>query len=88
MHSTSKFIQDKCLFSKKNWGHHTAIHVKLVKSFSKSNWANFYLALSFAGDMQEKLKEFSHPVEHWTNNPDEYFLMESDPIEEEQLELY
>ena len=83
MHSTGRFIQDKRPFSEKNWGHRTAIYVKLVKDLSKSSWTNFYLALSFAGDMQEKLKEFSHPVEHWTDDPDEYFIMESDPIKAE-----
>ena len=33
--------------------------------------------------MEEKLKEFSRPVEHWTDNPDEYFIVGSDPAEEE-----
>jgi len=83
MHSSGYFIEDKRPFSEKFWGHRTAIYVKLTKDLSTSQWKNFYGALSYTGDIQGKLQEYGRPVEHWTDNPDEYFIMESDPVEEE-----
>ena len=83
MHSTGTYIQDKRPFSEKFWGHRTAIYVKLVKDLSITQWNNFYAGLGFAGEMEEKFNEFSRPVEHWTDNPDEYFIAGSDPVEGE-----
>jgi len=83
MHSTGYFIEDKRPFSEKFWGHRTAIYIKLAKDLSASQWKNFYGALSYTGDIQGKLEEYGRPVEHWTDNPDEYFIMGSDPVEEE-----
>lgn len=83
MHSTGGFIEDKRPFSDKYWGHRTAIYVKLAKDLSTSQWNNFYAALSYAEDVQERLEGYSCPVEHWTDNPDEYFIIGSDPVDEE-----
>jgi len=33
-------------------------------------------------DVQDKLKEFSKPAEQWTDDPDEYIIVGSDPPEE------
>ena len=33
--------------------------------------------------IEDGLKEFSKPAEPWTDNPDEYFIVGSDPLEEE-----
>jgi len=54
-----------------------------VKALSVPQWNNFYAALGVAGEVQEKLKDFSKPVEHWTDDPDEYFIVGSDPAEAE-----
>ena len=83
MHSTGHFIEDKRSFSEKFWGHRTAIYIKLVKELSNSRWESFYAGLAYSENVQEKLNECSKPVETWTNNPDEYFIAGSDPIEEE-----
>ena len=83
MHSTGRLIQDKRAFSEVNWGSRTRVYIKLAGQMNDSQWTKFYSALDFAGEMEEKLKEFSRPVEHWTDNPDEYFIVGSDPAEEE-----
>ena len=79
MHSTGYFIEDKQPFSEKFWGHRTAIYIKLAKELTASQWNSFYAGLEYSGNIHEKMDEFSKPVEHWTDNPDEYFLVESDP---------
>ena len=83
MHSTGYFIKDDCPFSKKFWGHRTAIYLKLVKELSSSKWNGFNGVLANAKGIQEKLKECSKPVERWTNDPEEYFIVDSDPAEPE-----
>jgi len=83
MHSTGYFIKDKRSYSEKFWGQRTAIYVKLAKEMSASQWNNLYAAIRFAGGVQDKLEEFSKPVQHWTDDPDEYFIMGSDPAEAE-----
>ena len=82
MHSTGYFVKDKRPFSEKFWGHRTAIYLKLVTGLPDSRWDSFYAALAYTEDIHEKLSEF-RPVEHWTDNPDEYFIMGSDPVEAE-----
>ena len=83
MHSTGYFIKDECLFSEKFWGHQMAIYIKLVKELSSSRWNGFNGALANAKNIQDKLKECSKPVERWSNNPEEYFIVGSNPAEPE-----
>ena len=83
MHSTGYFIEDRRPFSEKFWGHRTAIYVKLVKELSDSKWEAFYAALAYSEGVQEKLSECSKPAETWTNDPNDYFIVGSDPVEEE-----
>lgn len=83
MHSTGYLIEDRRSFSEKYWGHRTAIYLKLIKELSNSRWENFYAALAFSEDVQEKMSECSKPVETWTDDPNEYFIFGSDPVEEE-----
>jgi hypothetical protein len=83
MHSTGYFIKDDRPFSEKFWGHRTAIYIKLAKELSSSKWNGFNGALANAKGIQEKLKECSRPVERWTNDPEEYFIVGSDPAEPE-----
>ncbi|KAF9641975.1 hypothetical protein BDM02DRAFT_3133425 [Thelephora ganbajun] len=82
MHSTSWFIEDKCPFSEKFWGHQTAIYVKLMKELSTSQWNTFYTGLGYTEGVHEKLNEFSRPVKRWTDDPDEYFIVGSDPAKD------
>ena len=42
MHLTGYFVEDKCPFSEKFWGHRTAIYVKLAKGLTASQWNSFY----------------------------------------------
>lgn len=83
MHSTGLFLEDKCSFSEKYWGHQTAIYVKLAKELSSSQWDGFYKALVYTEDIEERFDEFCHPVENWADNPDDYTIVGSDPIEAE-----
>ena len=83
MHSTGYYIKDERPFSEKFWGHRTAIYVKLAKELSDSRWDGIYAALAHTEDVHEKLKEFSKPVEQWTDDPDEYFIAGSDPTDVE-----
>jgi len=83
MHSTGFYIKDERAFSEKFWGHRTAIYVKLAKEISDSRWDSFYAALAYTEGVHEKMSEFSRPVEHWTDNPDEYFIVGSDPVDAE-----
>ena len=83
MHSTGHYIKDERPFSEKFWSHRTAIYIKLAKDLSSSRWDSVYAALAHTEGVHEKLSEFSKPVEHWTDDPDEYFIMESDPADAE-----
>ena len=83
MHSTGWFIEDKRPYSEMFWGHRMVIYVKLAKELSSSQWDSFYAALGYSEGVQDKLGEFSKPVEHWTDNPDECFIVGSDPAEME-----
>ena len=80
MHSTGYFIKDERPFSEKLWGHRTAIYIKLVKELSASKWRGFNGALATSQSIQEQLNEY-RPVEHWTDDPEQYFIMGSDPAE-------
>jgi len=82
MHSQGFFIKDRRSFSEKNWGHRTAIYLKLAKDMTATQWAGFYGMLRVHEDIQDKLEEFSKPAEQWTDDPDEYFIAASDPTEE------
>ena len=81
MHLTGYFIKDNCPFSEKVWGHRTAIYLKLANHLSNSKWDGFNGALAHAQGLQNKLKECSKPVERWTDDPEEYYIMASDPVE-------
>ena len=78
MYLTGHFIQDKRSFSEKFWGHRTTIYVKLAKQLSDLQWNRIYAALEYSEGFQERLRAFSRPVEHWTDDPEEYFIMGSD----------
>ena len=58
-----------------------AIYIKLVKELSDSKWRGFNGTLASCKDVQDKLKEYGRPVEHWTDKPEEYFIMGFDPAE-------
>ena len=60
--------------------------LKLVGELTNSRWGGFYAGLAFSQDVQEKLSECSKPVETWTDDPNEYFIVGSDPVEEESVE--
>lgn len=81
MHSTGYFVEDKRPFSDKLWGHRSAIYVKLAGELTDSQWTGFYGGLEFTDGINEKMREFRKPVEEWTNDPDAYQMVASDPIE-------
>jgi hypothetical protein len=57
------------------------IYLKLAKDMTASQWTKFYGMLRVHGDILEKLKESTKPAEHWDDDPEEYFIMGSDPAE-------
>ena len=81
MHSTGTFIRDQRAFSENNWGHRTTVYAKLVGDMTPSQWDNFYAGLGYAEQISDKLKECSRPVQNWTDDPDQYRLIGSDPVE-------
>jgi len=81
MHSTGYFIEDSRPFSEKVWGCRTAIYLKLAHEMTATQWGKFYDMLRVHEDIQEKLKDYNKPAEHWTDDPEEYFIIESDPPE-------
>ena len=83
MFSTGHFILDKRAFSEKFWGQRTAVYVKLAKALSTSQWNTIFAGLEYSKGVEEKLKQCSRPVEHWTDDPEQYFIMESDPVDGE-----
>jgi len=46
-----------------------------------SQWGSFYRMLRVHEDIQDKFEEFAKPAKQYTNDPDEYFIAESDPEE-------
>ena len=80
-HTLGYFVKDGCPFSDKSWGHRTAVYLKLAKDMTATQWARFYGMLRVHEDIQDKLEEFSKPAEQWTNDPDEYIIVGSDPEE-------
>ena len=82
MHAQGFFIKNHQSFSEKSWGHRTAVYLKLAKDMTAAQWAPFYGMLRVHEDIQDKLKEFSKPAEQWTDDPDKYFIVGSDPPEE------
>ena len=85
MHSTGTFIRDQRAFSENNWGHRTAVYAKLAGDMTPSQWDSFYAGLGYAGHISDKLKECSQPVQNWTDDPDEYRIIGSDPVEEDEV---
>ena len=83
MQSTGTFIVDGCPFSNNNWGHRTAAYAKLTGDMTNSQWNRFYAGLGYTEVIKEKLKECSKPVQYWTDNQDEYFIIGSAPVEEQ-----
>ena len=79
MHSTGYLIEDKHPFSEKHWGHWTAIYIKLARELSDPQWNNLYGSLEITEGINEKMSEFSKPVERWTDNPDDYHIVALDP---------
>ena len=59
MHSMGHYIEDKHSFSKKMWGHWTAIYTKLVKEVSDSQWNRIYGGLEYTEGVVRKL-DLSH----------------------------
>jgi len=81
MHSTGYFIEDSRPFSEKVWGCRTAIYLKLTQEMTAAQWGKLYDMLRVQEDIQEKLKDASKPTKHWTDDPEEYFIVGSDPPE-------
>lgn len=79
MHTQGFFIKTGRSFSDKSWGHRTAIYLKLAKDMTASQWGSFYRMLHVHEDIQDKLEEFTKPAKQYTNDPNEYFIAESDP---------
>ena len=63
MHSMGHYIEDTCSFSEKMWGHWTAIYTKLTKEVLDSQQNGIYRGLEYTEGVNEKLNEFSKPVE-------------------------
>ena len=83
MHSTGYFFEAKRSFSEKHWGHRTAIYVNLIQQLSKSQWEGFYAEMMGTVRTQDAIDEFRKPVEQWMDNPKEYFILGSDPVDME-----
>ena len=83
MHSTGYLIEDNHPFSEKYWGHWTTIYIKLARELSDSQWNSLYESLEITEGINKKMSEFSKPVECWTDNPDDYHIVASDPPEAE-----
>lgn len=49
-----------------------------------AQWGYFYSMLCVHENILNKLKEFNKPAEQWTNDPNEYFIVRSNPILEEE----
>ena len=85
MHSTGSFIEDRRTFSEVNWGHRTVVYAKLANDMNTVQWNSFYKGLAYTDQFHEKLKEFGRPAEHWTDDPNEYFVVGSDPVDGEAV---
>ena len=48
-----------------------------MKEVLDSQWNGIYRGLEYTGGVNEKLNESSKPVEMWTDNPQEYFIVSS-----------
>ena len=83
MHSTGYYIKDERPFSEKFWGHRMVIYIKLAKELSDSRWDGIYAGLAYTEEIHKKLRECSKPVEQWTDDPNEYFIVGSDPVDAE-----
>ena len=81
MHTLGHFVEDGHSFSEKTWGHRTAVYLKLAKDMNAAQWEGFYGMLRVHEGIQEKMEESIKPAEHWSNDPDEYFILGSEPEE-------
>jgi hypothetical protein len=82
-HSMGFYIKSRGSFSEASCGPRTAIYVKLAKDMSASQWAAFYGMLHVHEDIEYRLKEFSNKPadEEWADDPEQYFIAESDPAD-------
>lgn len=80
MHTLGYFVEDGHPFSERRWGQRTAVYLKLAKDMTATQWASFYLMLRVHEDIQEKMEEFIvKPAESWSDDPNEYFILGSEP---------
>jgi len=82
MHALGYFVRGRRSFSEKNWGHRTAVYLKLAKDMNAAQWARFYGMLRVHEDIKNRLDESNKPAEPWTDDPGEYFIVGSDPPDE------
>ena len=61
-------------------GTQDSYYIKLVNELSASKWSGFNRALETSQSIQDQLDEY-RPVERWTDDPEQYFIMGSDPAE-------
>ena len=83
MHSSGFLIKSRHSFSEKSCGPQTAIYLKLANDMTAAQWAGFYGKLRVHEGIQDSLEEDSKPAGQWTDDPDQYFIVGSDPLEEE-----
>lgn len=83
MHALGYFVDDGRAFSEKHWGPRTAVYLKLAREMTAVQWDRFYDMLRVHEDLIEEMREFNRPAENWTDDPDEYFIVGSDPAEDE-----
>ena len=82
MHALGSYIKGRGSFSKKYWGNRTPVYLKLAQDMTNSQWDRLYGMLHTNESILEELRDCSKPAEEWTDNPDEYFIVASDPLEE------
>jgi hypothetical protein len=41
----------------------------------ESQWGDFYVDMVYNEGIYKKFEEFSKPVENWTDDPNEYFIV-------------
>jgi hypothetical protein len=81
MHTLGMFVMGDP-FSEKACGSRTDVYLKLANDMTVTQWAGFYGMLRVHEDIQGRLKECNKPAEQWTDDPEEYLIMESDSEEE------
>jgi hypothetical protein len=81
MHTEGYFIRDHHSFSEKHWGNRTTIYLKLANDMTPAQWARFYGMLRAHENILDKMEEYGKPAEKWTDDPNEYFIVGSDPLD-------